>query len=55
MFVFEFMMLFIGYFQNTPETTAHVIVTNVFVMIGAVYIGFTSYMGTKIGNHIGRN
>ena len=55
MFVFEFMMLFIGYFQNTPETTAHVIVTNLFVMIASVYIGFTSYMGTKIGNHIGKN
>lgn len=55
MFVFEFMLLYIGYFHNTPETTAHVIIVNVFVMIGSIYIGFTSYMGTKIGNHVGRN
>lgn len=25
------------------------------MMIGSIYIGFASYMGTKIGNHIGRN
>lgn len=52
-FVLEFMTLFVGAFQNTPQTTANVIVTTIYLIIAAVYVGFSFFMVTRIGNLVG--
>lgn len=55
MLIFEFMTVFVGYFKNNSETAAHVIITNIFIIMGSVYIGFSSFMSTRIGNLVGEN
>lgn len=49
------MTLFVGAFQNTPETAANVILTTVYLIIASVYLGFSLFMVTRIGNLVGEN
>ena len=54
-FVLEFMVLFVGAFQNTAETTANVILTTLYLIIASVYLGYSLFMLTRIGNLVGEN
>lgn len=49
------MTLFVGAFQNTPETAANVILTTLYLIIASVYLGFSLFMVTRIGNLVGEN
>lgn len=49
------MALYVGSFKNTPQTAAHVIVTNINTLMVSPYLGFSLFMTTRIGNFIGEN
>ena len=49
------MTLFVGAFQNTQQTAANVIVTTIYLIVASVYLGFSLFMVTRIGNLVGEN
>ena len=49
------MTLFVGAFHNSAETAANVILTTIYLIIASVYLGYSLFMVTRIGNLVGEN
>ena len=54
-FVFQFMTVYVGSFKDIELAAAQVIVLNIFTFIVAVFVGTSSFIGTRVGNLIGLN
>lgn len=54
-FVFQFMTLYVGSYNNIAQSAAQIIINNIFTIIASIFVGISSYVGTKVGNLIGLN